>query len=239
MRRGERERIARRQAYHLASKGNCWTPTGMTVDEYLKAVNRHPPIAEILDYLEHHRVWEPGEEFEFAESDNGVCEKCTARELKRDLSTEFKAAPRCLNGSADVQFSRVAAEHFAMGKEPITLTPNLHRDFVYHSWVEAAHLEHIKEHRDDPGIAALEAHPEIEADGTLSLTLGFRAVDGSHRAALAYREHRPFAVRVLSPVETLKSMFSINNQKNPFFALKYSPLADEILGLMALGKIKP
>ena len=238
MRRGERERIARRQAY-LASKSNCyWTPTGMTGDEYFKAVTQHPPIAEILDYLEKHRVWEPGDEFQFTKSDDGVCEKCTARELQRDSSTEFKAAPKCLNGTADVQFSRVAAEHFATGKEPITLTPSLHRDFVYHSWVEAAHLEHIQEHRDDPGIAALEAHPEIEADGTLSLVLGFRAVDGSHRAALAYQEGRPFAVRVLSPVETLKSMFSINNQKNPFFALKYSPRDDEILQLIALSNVK-
>jgi hypothetical protein len=239
MRRGERERIARRQAHHLASKGNCWTPTGMTLDEYFKAVTQHPPIAEILDYLEGHRVWEPGDKFQFTKSDDGVCEKCTARELKQDLSTEFKAAPKCLNGSADVQFSRLAAEHFATGKVPIVLTPNLHRDFVYHSWVEAAHLEHIKEHRDDPGIAALEAYPEIEADGRLSFTLGFRAIDGSHRAALAHIESRPFAVRVLSPVETLKSMFSINNQKNPFFALKYSPRDDEMLELMALGKIKP
>jgi len=211
----------------------------MTLDEYLKAVNQHPPIAEILDYLEKHRVWEPGDEFEFAKSVDGVCGKCAARKFERDLSTELKAAPKCLNGSADVQFSRYAAEHFATGKDPIILTPNLHRDFVYHSWVESAHLEHIKEHRDDPGIAALEAHPDLEADGTLSFTLGFRAVDGSHRAALTYKEGRPFAVRVLSPVETLKSMFSINNQKNPFFALKYSPRDDEILELMADGKIRP
>lgn len=211
----------------------------MTVDEYLRAVNQHPPIAEILDYLEKHRVWEPGDEFQFTKSDDGVCEKCTARVLERDLSTEFKAAPKCLNGTADVQFSRVAAEAFTKGKESITLTPSLHRDFVYHSWVEAVHLEHIKGHRDDPGIAALEAHPEIEADGTLSLTLGFRAVDGSHRAALAYQEGRPFAVRMLSPVETLKSMFSINNQKNPFFSLKYSPRDEKILQLIALHTIKP
>jgi hypothetical protein len=237
MRRGERERIARRQTL-LASKSNYWTPKGMTLDEYLKAVNEHPPITEILDYLERHRAWEPGDEFDFAKSHNGVCEKCAVREVEKDLSTEFKAAPKFLNGSTDVEFSRVAAEHFATRKEPIVLTPNLHRDFVYHSWVEAAHLEHIKEHRDDPGIAALEAHPEIEADGTQSLALGIRAVDGSHRAALAYKEGRPFAVRVLSPVETLKSLFAINNQKNPFFALKYSPRDEEVLVLMALGRIK-
>jgi hypothetical protein len=86
---------------------------------------------------------------------------------------------------------------------------------------------------------ALEAHPEIEVDGTLSIALGFRAVDGSHRAALSYREGRPFAVRVLTPVETLKSMFSINNKKNPFFAVKYSPEVDEILAQMARGEVGP
>jgi hypothetical protein len=238
MRRNERERLARRRAY-LASQNNYWTPEGMTLDEYLKAASQHPPIAEILDYLENHREWEAGDEFEFAESHDGVCEKCAARKVERDSLTELKDAPKCLGGSADVQFSRYAAERFATGKEPIILTPNLHRDFVYHSWVEAAHLEHIKGHRDEPGIAALEAHPAIEADGTQSLALGIRAVDGSHRAALAYREGRPFAVRVLSPVETLKSMFSINNKKNPFFAVKYSPQVDEILEAMARGEIKP
>jgi hypothetical protein len=34
-------------------------------------------------------------------------------------------------------------------------------------------------------------------------------------------------------------MFSINNRKNPFFALKYSPQVDEILEAMARGEIKP
>jgi hypothetical protein len=238
MRRNERERQARKQTY-LASKDNYWTPKGMTLEDYFKAVSQHPPVAEILDYLKKHRDWKVGDEFEFAESKDGVCGKCAARKLQQDLSTELKAAPKCLNGSADVDFSRHAAEHFATGKESIILTPNLHRDFVYHSWVEAAHLEHIKQHRDEPGIVALEAHPEIEVDGTLSLALGFRAVDGSHRAALSYREGRPFAVRVLTPVETLKSMFSINNKKNPFFAVKYSPEVDEILEQMARGEVGP
>lgn len=211
----------------------------MTLEGYFEAVSQHPPIAEMLYYLENHREWKAGDEFEFAQSRDGVCEKCAARKLDKDLRTELKAAPKSLNGSADVDFSRYAAERFATGKEPIVLTPNLHRDFVYHSWVEAAHLEHIKQHKDEPGIAALEAHPEIEADGTLSLALGIRAVDGSHRAALAYKEGRPFAVRVLSPVEALKSMFSISNKKNPFFAVKYTQQVDEILRQMARGEVGP
>ncbi len=69
--------------------------------------------------------------------------------------------------------------------------------------------------------------------------LGIRPIDGSHRGALAYKEGRPFAVRVLTPVETLKSMFSINNKKNPFFAVKYSPMVDEVLEKMARGEFKP
>jgi hypothetical protein len=237
MRRNERERQARRQTY-LASQSNYWTPKGMTLDEYFKAVSRHPPIAEILDYLEKNpRDWKAdGEEFAFAKSKDGICEKCSARKLERDLSTELKASAKSLNGEAEVQFSRYAAERFAASKEPIVLTPNLHREFVYHSWVEAAHLEHIKDHRDEPGIAALEAHAEIE-NRELSLALSIRAIDGSHRAALTYKEGGPFAVRLLSPVESLKSMFSINNKKNPFFALKYTPEIDRILEQMARGKL--
>jgi hypothetical protein len=122
--------------------------------------------------------------------------------LEHDLSTELKVATNCFNGTAEVQFSRYAADHFATGKEPIILTPNLHRDFVYQSWVETAHLEHIKQHRDEPGIMATFAHPQMGEDGKPSLALSTRAVDGSHRAALTYREGTPFAVRVLTPVET-------------------------------------
>ncbi len=240
MRRNERERQARKRT-HLAAKNNYWVPKDMTLDDYLDGVSQHPPITEILDYLEkNHPGWKAeGEEFEFAESTDGLCEKCAARKLEQDLSTELKAAPKCLNGSTDVQFSRYAAERFATDKETIILTPKLHRDFVYHSWVEAAHLEHIKDHRDEPGIAALEGHPEIEPDGTMSLALGFRAIDGSHRAALTHREGKPFAVRVLTPVETLKSMFSMDNKKNPFFAVKYTPIVDEILEKMARGEVGP
>ena len=236
MRRNEQERQARRQTY-LASTNNYWVPKDMTLEDYLRNVTDHPPITEILDYLETHpRDWAAeGEEFEFEESRDGVCEKCSVREVERDTTAEMKAAPKSLNGTSDVQFSRYAAERFVTGREPIILTPTLHRDFVYHSWVEAAHLKHIKDHRDEPGIMALEAHPEIEADGTLSLALSIRAIDGSHRAALTYQEGRPFAVRVLTPVETLKSMFSIDNKKNPFFAVKYSEQIDEILKRMARG----
>lgn len=232
MRRNERERIARRQTY-LASKRNYWTPPGLTLEEYIKLVNQHPPITEILEYLENHpRDWTiEGEEFEFATSTNDVCEKCSVRKFEKDIY-EMKAAPRCLN-NVEVQFSRYVAERFARDKEPVILTPNLHREFVYHSWVEAAHLEHIKEHKDEPGIAALQAHVEIEEDGKPAFSLSIRAIDGSHRAALSYKEGRPFAVRLLSPVETLKSMFSIDNKRNPFFALKYSPQADKVLELMA------
>jgi hypothetical protein len=240
MSRNEQERKARRQTY-LASKNNYWTPKDMTLDDYFSAVSQHPPIAETLTYLEKSpRDWTAeGEEFEFAESKDGVCEKCAVRKLNRDSSTELKASPKSLDGAADVQFSRYAAEEFAKGKEPLILTPNLHREFVYHSWVEAAHLEHIKEHRDEPGILGLEAHPEIELDGTMSLALSSRAIDGSHRAALTHREGRPFAVRVLTPVETLRSIFAINNKKNPFFAVKYSSQADEILEEIARGDAGP
>jgi hypothetical protein len=57
----------------------------------LETVKQHSSIAEILEYLEKNpRDWEiDGEEFEFAESKDGVCEKCAVRELKRDLSTEL------------------------------------------------------------------------------------------------------------------------------------------------------
>jgi len=239
MRRKEREREARRQTY-LASQQNYWTPNGMTLEDYLKTVEQHSPIAEILEYLEKHpRDWQiDGEEFEFADSKDGVCQKCAVRELGQERA-ELKVATNCFNGSTEVQFSRYAAEHFAKDKQPITLTPNLHRDFVYQSWVEAAHLEHIKQHRDESGIMAVFAHPEMEEDGKLSLALSMRPVDGSHRAALTYREGRPFAVRVMTPVETLKSIFSINNKKNPFFALKYSPEVDDVLEQMARGEVGP
>jgi len=240
MRRKERERAARRQTY-LASKQNYWIPKGFTLEDYLKIVKQHSSVAEILEYLEENpRDWQiEGEEFEFAESKDGVCEKCAVRELEHDLSTELKVATKCFNGVAEVQFSRYAADHFAKGKQPIILTPNLHRDFVYQSWVEAAHLEHIKQHRDEPGIMAAFVHPEIGADGGLTLGYSIRAVDGSHRAALSYREGRPFAVRVLTPIETLKSIFSIDNKKNPFFALKYSPKVDAVLERMARGEVGP
>ena len=240
MRRREREREARRQTY-IASQQNYWTPTnGMTIDDYLKIVKQHSPIAEMLEYLEKHpRDWQiDGGEFEFTESKEGVCEKCAVRELGTEWA-ELKVATKCLDGGAEVQFSRYAAERFARDKPSTILTPNLHRDFVYQSWVEAAHLEHIKQHRDEPGIMAVFAHPAMEEDGKLSLALSMRAVDGSHRAALTYREDKPFSVRVLTPVETLKSIFSINNKKNPFFALQYSPEVDDILEQMARGGVGP
>jgi hypothetical protein len=82
MRRKEREREARRQTY-LASKQNYWTPNGLTLEDYLKTVKQHSPIAEILEYLENNpRDWQiEGEEFEFTESKDGVCEKCAVRDL--------------------------------------------------------------------------------------------------------------------------------------------------------------
>jgi len=213
----------------------------MTIEDYFEVVKQHEPITGILEYLEQNsRDWKvEGEEFQFVESKDGVCEKCAAHAIGEDSSTELKVATKLFDGETEVQFSKYAAENFAKSREPIILTPNLHRDFVYQSWVEAAHLEHIKEHRDEPGIAALIAHPEMDEDGKLSMALTIRAIDGSHRAALTYREGRPFAVYVLTPVETLKSMFSINNKKNPFFALKYSPEVDGVLERMARGEIGP
>jgi hypothetical protein len=131
-----------------------------------------------------------------------------------------------------VQFSKFIAERLAASKQPITLTPKLHREFVYQSWIEAIHLEHIREHVQEPGIAAIEAQPAI-TDGVLEMTLSFRAIDGSHRAALAYREGKPFSVRVLSPSETLKSIFAIGVKKNPFFLIDYSEEAGILLQQMA------
>src|SRR6266436_4035260 len=134
MGRKERERQARRRAY-LAAKGNYWVPSDMSLEAYLQAVSKHPPIAGMLDYIETNLRDSKavGKMFQFAESRDGSCEKCYVRQIRRDPRSELKAAPQCLNGTADVQFSRYVAEQFAKGKDPIILPPNLHQQFVYSS----------------------------------------------------------------------------------------------------------
>jgi hypothetical protein len=239
MRRNERERIERKKAFQ-ASKGGFWMPKNITLPEYLNAVKGHPTMPEMLDYLENHpRNWAEAEEIEFANSKDGVCEKCSVRALNIDPTLELKSTTNLGFDGVDIHFSKYIAETFIKGKEPITLTPNLHREFVYQSWFEAAHLEHIPRGLiSEPGIAAIHAYPELEK-GVMNIALSFRAIDGSHRAALAYREKRTFSVRVLTPEETLKSIFAIGNKKNPLFARSYTKEADDLLEAMGRGEIGP
>ena len=231
----ESERLKRRGTYR-ASKMGYWVPTDMSLPDYLDTVKCHGAIPKMLDYLsENHRdLGDEGEEFKFHQSD-GVCEKCSARTLNLPTTAELKAASKSGFDGETIQFSKFVAERFALKREPVTLTPTLHREFVYQSWIEAVHLDHIGANVDEPGIAAIEAQPKME-DGVMNLVLSFRAIDGSHRAALAYKEGRPFRVHVLTPVETLKSIFAIGTKKNPFFALEYSPEAERALELCGLPK---
>lgn len=240
MRRSERERLARRDALKGKSVG-YWKPRTLSLADYLTQVRGHPPIPQMLDYLENHpRDWTiEGEDFEFTEAKDGVCEKCSVRALDVDPSLELKSTAKSAFDGLEVQFSKFIAEQFTAGKQTITLTPNLHREFVYQSWVEAAHLNHIPRERvDEPGIAGIQAHAALE-DGATVLALSLRAIDGSHRAALAYREGRPFSVFVLTPVETLQSTFAIDNKKNPFFLREYTKEGEWLLAQMARGSIKP
>jgi hypothetical protein len=240
MRRNERERIARRNAYQGSSVG-YWKPRTLSVEDYLTAVKGHPPIPWMLDYLSNNpRDWTiEGEDFEFIESKDGVCEKCSVRGLDEDPSLELKSTTKSAVDGLEVHFSKFIADKFITGKQPITLTPTLHREFVYQSWVEAAHLDHIPRERvDEPGIAGIQAHPDLD-NGEITLALSLRAIDGSHRAALAFREGRPFSVLVLNPVETLQCTFAIGNKKNPFFLPKYTKAGEWLLAKMALGEIKP
>lgn len=195
-------------------------------------------MPKMLDYLStNHRVW-TDQDFDFNESEDGSCEKCSARALNLGPMAELKSSGHTGFDGLDVQYSKFIAERFVIEKDPITLTPELHREFICQSWIEAAHLDHIKDHIDEPGIAAIEAQPELN-DGEVSMRLSFRAIDGSHRAALTHREGRPFSVRVLAPAENLKSIFAIGFKKNPFFALRYSPELEKLLALMASGKASP
>jgi hypothetical protein len=192
----------------------------------------------MLEYLStNHRVW-TDQDFDFNQSKNGTCEKCSARALNLGPMAELKSSSRTGFDGLDVQYSKFIAERFVIEKEPITLTPELHKEFICQSWIEGAHLDHIRDHNGEPGIAAIEAQPELE-NGAIGITLSFRAIDGSHRAALTHREGRPFSVRVLSPLENLKSIFAIGFKKNPFFALRYSPELEKLLRLMASGKASP
>jgi hypothetical protein len=241
MRRNERERIARRNAYWGSTNVGYWRPTTISPEDYLATVKGHPPISQMLEYLSNNpRDWtEDGEEFEFASSKEGICEKCNVRAMNIHPSLELKSTTKSAFNGLEVQFSKFIAEQFTAGKAPITLTPNLHREFVYQSWVEAAHLDHIpRECVDEPGIAGIQAHAELE-NGVITLALSLRAIDGSHRAALAYREGRPFTVFLLTPLETLQSTFAIDNKKNPFFLREYTKEADVLLTQMARGEIKP
>ena len=240
MRRNERERIARRDALKGKEVG-YWKPQTLSLEDYFTNVKGHPTIFEMLSYLETHpRDWTiQGEEFAFIESKDGVCEKCDVRALNADPSLELKSTTKSAINGLEVHFSKFLAEQFTKNKTPIILTPNLHREFVYQSWVEAAHLDHIPRERiDEPGIAGIQAHPELDDDG-VALALSLRAIDGSHRAALAHREGRPFSVFVLTPVETLQCTFAIDNKKNPFFLRSYTRAGEYVLAQMALGKIKP
>jgi hypothetical protein len=237
MRRNERERQARKTAYQMSQNG-FWVPKDLSLEQYLAGVKSHPTIPEMLNYLsENHRDWEDESDL-YRPSKDGVCEKCTVRALNLDPTSELKSTSNTGFEGAEVHFSKFIADRFAAGKEPITLTPNLHREFVYQSWIEAAHLDHIREHMDEPGLAAIEAQPELN-DGALHITLSFRAIDGSHRAALTYKEGKPFAVRVLTPVETLKSTFAIGTKKNPFFVGGYTEDAELLLEQMARGEAGP
>ena len=239
MRRSERERIARRNAY-IASRQKqsvgFWSPPkGFSVAEYFKAVGSHPPIEQMLDYLSGELQEKKYADFIFNESKDGVCEKCKIRKMNLPEESILKSGDNCFAG-VDAQFSKFVADQFASGKKPVVLTPNLHREFVYQSWIEKDHLDHIRDYENEPGLAAILAHPEFE-NGTMAMSLGFRAVDGSHRAALTYQTGRPFSVYFLSPVEILQSIFSIDNKKNPFFVAGYTEEAEELLRQMALGTI--
>jgi hypothetical protein len=233
MRRNERERIARRNEYRALRESNTWMPKGLSLAEYLKAIEAHDPIPQMLDFLSrNHREWSDTD-FDYNKAGDGTCEKCSTRALNIAPTGEMKSSGTSGFDGEDIQYSKFIAEKFAEGKEPITLTPELHREFICQSWIEATHLEHITEHMREPGIAAIEAQPEVTDGKVTGLLISFRVIDGSHRAALTYREGHPFSARILSPVENLKSIFAIGTKKNPFFALRYSPELEEALRMMA------
>jgi hypothetical protein len=176
------------------------------------------------------------EEFAFIESKDGTCEKCTVRAKNLPPESVLKSSENCLDG-VWVSYSKYIAEQFTINKEPMTLPTNLHHRFVYQSWVEATHLDHIPRDKvNEPGIAAIQGHPELE-NGEVCMTLGLKAIDGSHRAALTYREGLPFSVLVLTPLELLKSTFAIDNKKNPFFERGYTKAAEELLTQMTRGEV--
>jgi hypothetical protein len=210
-----------------------WMPRGISPESYLTVIKSHEPVREMLDYLsKNHRAW-ADTDFNYNESENGVCEKCSARELKLGSMGDMKYSGNTGFDGEGVRYSKFIAERFSDGKEPITLTPELHREFICQSWVEGGHLDHIPEERMcDPGIAAIEAQPDL-SDDKPGLLISFRVIDGSHRAALTHREGRPFSAYILTPVENLKSIFAIGTKKNPFFALRYSPELEEVLRLIA------
>lgn len=240
MRRNERQRIARRNEYQALRNSNTWMPKSLALEEYLNAVKGHAPIPELLDFLsQNHRHW-TAEDFDYNVSKDGICEKCSVRARNIGAMGELKSSCNTGFDGEDIQYSKFIAERFALSKEPITLTPELHREFICQSWIEGGHLDHIKEHMDEPGIAAIEAQPEV-IDGVVTkyLIASFRVIDGSHRGALTHRENRPFAARILSPVENLRSIFAIGTKKNPFFALRYGPELEELLNLMARGGVGP
>jgi hypothetical protein len=233
MRRNEREPIAPRDALKGEEVG-YWKPKTLSLADYLATVKVHPPIPQMLNHFSNHsRDWAvEAKAFEFTGSKDGVCEKCSTRELNEDPRFELKSTVKSAIDGLEVQFSKFIAKQFTAGKQPITITPNLHREFVYQSWVEGAHLDHIpRERLDEPGIAGIQVHAELE-NGALAFALSLRAIDGSHRAARAYREGRPFSVFVLTPVETLQSMFSIGNKKNPFFLRDYTKEDELLLALL-------
>jgi len=253
----ERERKERARLYQLSRRtgveprdlskqtaipsreAGYWMPKDLSVEEYFDAVRGHPPMPEMLAYLsENHRAW-TDEDFDYNRSEDGSCEKCGARALNLGPMAELKSSSHAGFDGQDVQYSKFIAERFTTSKEPVTLTPNLHREFICQSWIEGAHLDHIPEgHMHDPGIAAIEAQPDL-SDGKVGLLLPFRVIDGSHRAALTHREGRPFSAYILTPVENLKSIFAIGAMKNPFFSVPYSPEADRVLDLMARSVVGP
>src|SRR5258708_1076558 len=223
----------------LSREAGYWMPKAFSLNEYLDAVRGHSPIPEMLAYLsENHRTW-TDEDFDYNRSKDGSCEKCGTRALDLSPMAELKSSGHTGFDGEDVQYSKFIAERFTTSKEPFTLTPNLHREFICQSWIEGAHLDHIpEEHMHDPGIAAIEAQPDL-SDGKLGLLLSFRVIDASHRAALTHREGRPFSAYILTPVENLNSIFAIGAKKNPFFSVPYSPEADRVLDLMARGVVGP
>ncbi len=236
MRRNERERLARRTLYQasrsVGEKVGEWIPKAFSLEDYFAAIKSHGPIPELLEFLsQNHREWSD-DDFEYHRSDYGACEKCNTRALKLGPMAELKSSGDSGFDRKEIQYSKFIAEQFVAGKEAVVLTPNLHREFICQSWIEGVHLDHIKDHAREPGIAAIEAQPEL-TDGMLSLNLSFRAVDGSHRAALTYREGQPFSAYILTPVESLQSVFAIGSKKNPFFAVPYSPEGEAVLAMMA------